>query len=1241
MKKKLVLLLSLLFTTSLVVAFLLKTPISKIQSVSSQQNAYIFTLDETNNSFLPTSTGSGQSNNSNSPRTTNNNPILFAYVNSYKYSTYAIRMYKNSGSLANVTPFTGLRSVTVNIPSGSVSIAFGSAYQNYDDPITVTNGVRYEVDSKPYFKITAGSSTAYIKSITVEYTCDGSSSLEPIMDHVHHGYHYLAKEPTKDNAGNLEFYACEECSYVSLTKEDDGQYVDTVLSYDLPSNHIAYVAPLFKLRNDLLRKPAQFAYPIAVNLEVPSTGYQADNTGASDASTIIQNALNYVSTLGGGTVYIASGKYLLNNKIVIPERVTLVGEFNGVNASDYGTVFLCNKSYSSSDSIGNNAQIYLASNAGINGFTFYYPNQNINNVTEYGNTIYAINNVAATLSNLFFINSYRGIAVNDSTEGMGELVNIENVYGTCLKEGIVGYAQSDVGYWNNINISPSYYENALSEYRCPNVAALYKYTRTHLTGLKLGDLDDFCFNKINIDNAEYGIYFPAECRRPLQAFWGILNDVHLTDCVTGIYAERLFSSGAALFTHSSLGKVINNGYEGRIKLAKCEYVELLGNGETMVEQGSETYEAAPTYNDSNTFSISNNLYYLDDLDDTGVTDVSGQMQQEINKCSLGGVIVLKNGTYRLDNPITVPANVMLTSFGNSFSRTNPHETKSELVKFISYSNDSCVKLSDFAGIQGIRIYNVYKDPDTAYTTLSASNTDPFVAVKAIGNNCFAINTETSYTFNGFDFTGPHNHFIKYCYGCAYDTLIKAGGSGKIISCLNNLNFLARSCLHDFAQANVTVLDKYYRFEDEEKDEPHDKAREITRSFTTMIKLVNSDELVLNNFSYGVRCLINSSNSTLLAINTSQDNLKDDSYVYIINGGSAKIVNSFRVFGNSFNLVSGSLEIYGRYDFTNRREKYYNSASSINDDPVPYNDGLVEDILTRCENTSGLSQASRNSSTKYEGSYSWRASSTSNPVVAYTFNNKDISSYIRHGYIRFYVYCANINNKGTQSMIELTSSGTCDSEEITINVLDQIKVTGWNEVVVKLSEMEHSGGTFNPASLNYFRFYVLNSNCYYYIDYISFFRAPTLTNQIVINDCESTYSTNGVSTSEFRVEGEYSWKANDSVNAVFACTFSAKDISSYISNGYLDFYLYVPHLSMLGDVVYAELTSSGNCDVAEITNSVKEYITEDGWNHVHMPLSNFWRGSDNGTFDPTSCNFFRLYTLNSTTNLYLDNVRLVK
>lgn len=1231
MKKKLFLLFSSLVALVIVMSLFFSAP-ADVLKTSSQQNAYSFVLDLSNFGFLPTSSGTGQSTESNSPKTNNGNPITISYSNAYRSGT-RIRLVKNSGYISNVTPFTGLKAVTVQIPSGTCSLYYGSSYGNYTGSIQVNSGVRYEINSLSFFKVLAGSSTPYINSITVEYLCDGTGELDPVTPHIHHGYHYLAKEPELLKAGNKEFYACSECQYVSLEK-DDGLYVDAVLTYELPKDHIAYIAP------QMLKQPSQFDHPIAINLQVPSTSYQADQTGTSDASNIIQSALNYVSSLGGGTLYVASGKYLLNNQIVIPNRVTLVGEFNGPNSSDYGTVFLCNKTHNGTSSIYNNAQIIVSSNAGINGITFYYPNQNVNSVVRYGHTIYAYNNMAATISNLLFINSYDGISVNDASEGAGELVNIENIYGTFLHSGITGYYQSDVGFWNNINISPSYYENALAEFRCSDQTALYKYTRENSIAMTLGDLDDFSLNKIYIDNAKIGIYFPTESNRPQQAFWGILNDVHLTNCLTGVYATRLFSGGGAVFTHSILGQIINVSNSGIIKLSKCSYDEILGHGETKIEYGSEDYEVAPTYDDSNDYNINYDIHYIDDLDTTGATDVSTQLQARLDECTGGGVIVLKNGTYRLDNPITVPSNSMLTSFANSFSRSLCNESSNELVKFLSYNSQNCVKLSSFAGINGIRIYNVYKDPDVAYNTLSVGSTDSFVAVKGIGNNSFAINSEVTYSYFGFDFTNVNNHYIKYCYGCAYDTFIKASGSGKILSSITNLNFLSRSSISLYAHANNETLEKYCDFEDSSKAALNDKVRDITRTYTTMIKLSGGDEFALHCFSYGIKTLIDTTNTQLLSINSSQDNLKDTSYSYIVNGGSVKIVNTLRVFGIAFNRISGHLEVYGRLDFNTTREAYYNSDNSTSDELEPSLSGLVEDVLNYCESTSGISGASRTSVRKYQGSYSLRASSKNSPAISYAFSNKDISSYMTTGYIRLYLYCSNIANKGEYAFVELTSGGTCDVDEITYHFENQIKVTGWNEILIKLSDLFAGPGTFNPSSLNYFRFYALNCNCDYYLDYISFFYKAESGSSILITDCESLDNSGAVSLSDFRMNGEHSYISNEYVNTTFVYFMPTTDIRTYMNGGFLSFYFYVSDIDKLGSVVQVELTSSGIWDNQEITCSVKEYINTEGWNQVFIPLNSFYKGSSND-FVPASCNFFRLYTLDSNSYFYLDDVRLIK
>ena len=1241
---------SLLFLTiALGVATFSITFSNKILPTQLEAGSYSLTLDSSNCDFVPrTRKASVTSDSTNSPTTSLGNQIIFKCTYAMKQSGYAMNLAStaaNSGSIANVTALTGLTSIIVNYTNGACQLSIGNSVDNYSNSLTIQSGVRYEFNSASHFKITAidtSVTSTSVTSIIANYLCDSQESLSPVMSHTHHGYHYLAKEPTTTAAGNKEFYACEECQYVSLVKEDNGTYVDTVLMCDLPSTHIAYLAPLYNLHNEYLRNVPQISHPIAVSMEIPNSTYSLDNTGVNDCSSVIQQAMNALKLQGGGTIYIPSGKYRLNSRIHIPNRVTLIGDFYGPDASDYGTVFLCYKAHDPSAAFYDDSQVHIESNAAINGFTFYYPNQNINSVVEYGYTISVYQNAAANLSNLFFINSYNGIAVNDmNASGCGgELCNIENVYGTCLKNGVIGYAQTDVGYWNNINISPSYYANALSEYQCANSTALYKYTRTNLIAFTLGDLDDYGFNHINVDNAETGIYFPVECYRSKQAFWGFLNDVNLTDCVNGIICRGTYSSGAAVFTHSSLGYIINTCDYGMLKLAKCRYDKILGDGKTVIETGSEAYEVAPTVDESNTYNIPNYLYYFDSFDKTGVTDISTALQTEINKITTGGIILLKNGTYRLDNPITIPDNTMLTSFGVSYTRSAYNEGSNELVKFISYSDDTCVKLGNYSGINGIRIYNAYKDPDTAYNKLSNNQTDSFVAVKGIGNNCFAINTEASYTFTCFDFSSVSNHYIKHCYGASYQTFIKAGSNGKIIGSLSNMSFLSRASVAALAQANTTALTKYALFESDSNQTNFEFVRTMLRTYTTMIVVNNStNELIFNCFAYGYKCLIESNNSTVLAVNTSIDYLLDDNYAYVINGGDVTVANTFRVFGKSFNRASGHLKMYGRFDFRLKREAFYDSSVSTDD---PYNTlpsgTLTVQNLSKCESTTGLSGATRNTTQKHSGTYSWRASNQVNPAIAYTFSAIDISSFFKRGYLRLYVYCANISKKGHTMTLELTSSGTCDDQEIFFDVSNQIKATGWNEVIVELSAGSKGSSTvFDRTACNYFRFYVLDSYCYYYIDDIDFLYEPDPSNAFTLNECENLTSVNGASLSDFSMYSDHSWRATDTINATFVYNFSSVNISSYT---YIQFYFYCPDLDALGSQMYIELTSSGTWDDQEITTRLDlNYVTRDGWNEIKIPISAMTSGSQT-SFDSTRCNFLRIFTLGSSCYLYVDHIQFL-
>jgi len=81
----------------------------------------------------------------------------------------------------------------------------------------------------------------------------------------------------------------------------------------------------------------------------------------------------------------------------------------------------------------------------------------------------------------------------------------------------------------------------------------------------------------------------------------------------------------------------------------------------------------------------------------------------------------------------------------------------------------------------------------------------------------------------------------------------------------------------------------------------------------------------------------------------------------------------------------------------------------------------------------------------------------------------------NGMMNIWVYCSDASkwNKLTDGQFEVCSGGTCDKEEINwplkphFNNID----TGWNQLKLKTSNANDSGGTLNFSAINYIRVYV--------------------------------------------------------------------------------------------------------------------------------------------------------------------------
>ena len=98
-----------------------------------------------------------------------------------------------------------------------------------------------------------------------------------------------------------------------------------------------------------------------------------------------------------------------------------------------------------------------------------------------------------------------------------------------------------------------------------------------------------------------------------------------------------------------------------------------------------------------------------------------------------------------------------------------------------------------------------------------------------------------------------------------------------------------------------------------------------------------------------------------------------------------------------------------------------------------------------------------------------------------------------------------------------------------------------------------------------------------------------------------------------------------------------DLSAY-RDGYVYFNVYIEDSSLLAGNAFFELSSSGTCDVNEISWGLGNSLFHDGWNEIMLRVSD---GSfTGGETDFTAVNYMRLYIFtNGNNTMRLDNIKI--
>ena len=333
--------------------------------------------------------------------------------------------------------------------------------------------------------------------------------------------------------------------------------------------------PTFKVVKSL--EPSQS--PIVASFNVMDFG--ASTKRSFNNAKPFQKALNAAGEIGGGVVYAPSGTYHFSANIVIPEGVTLAGDWKNpkTHPEIIGTVFAVHQSRG--DALGT-AFISMLSGTGIKNVSFWYPSQDINDITPYPFTVRQIHNSDlsrtserhtssinhnVTLENITFVNAYQGFQAGPENNCLHFL---HNIYGTPLRLGFYNHFCTDIGRIENLHFAPEYWihsglPKAPSEE--DEISKLRSWLLDNGVGLHIVRSDWEYVSFVTIRGYDVGMLVSrGEFHGGNAQFYAF----HVTECNTAVRFMKTNSIGYA-FAHSTLsgiqnGIALNRSFSGPILL---------------------------------------------------------------------------------------------------------------------------------------------------------------------------------------------------------------------------------------------------------------------------------------------------------------------------------------------------------------------------------------------------------------------------------------------------------------------------------------------------------------------------------------------------------------------------------------------------------------------------------------------------------------------------------------------------
>ena len=669
--------------------------------------------------------------------------------------------------------------------------------------------------------------------------------------------------------------------------------------------------------------------------------YYVDSTGQTDCTAGLQRALDDCARSGGGTVFLPAGRYLITGHLYIRPFVTLRGDWQDPDeGTDYGTVIVARPESTEEKTP---ALFDVGGSAGAVGLTVWYPDQSIDDVKPYPYTFYVNGKrdyMLHTLKNITLLNSYRGIGLcslcEEGVYQCHEMTTLENVKGTCLKEGLNSYNSADVDVYKTVSIENRYWTEAGEAYNAPPAEALKAYTRQNATGFVLGDLEWPEISDVRISDCAYGIHLKKGIR---VQFNGSFYRLDIRRCDYAFYAEEdsVWSRGANWGV--SVAESVLEGCKSAVcyqgdAVFELHNVKLLGK--MLVRNPQITSSAPICVPMDKTYQKPAPVLYTVEADRTGMTDASPMVREALAAAEqTGGVVYLPGGIYRFNGPVTVPAGVELRGASSVGTRDQSGETNGTLIlSFYGYGEEDAPLVTlagDGAGVNGLRFDYPLSAPEKEKEVRLASS--PCIAIKAEGN--YVVNSFVNLASVGVRCENGKNVFIKRLVGTSYLSMIRMENCENvwIEACLQNGNTVTRNGYHSL---DVPELQGRLR----ETDIFDVLFEPVLKQTSTYLDFENcADVTVFQTFIYGTKHYMRERDSSVLLVNIGCDGNNGSQPMLQLDGGSVKLLNSMRMEGRMYQIENRTdYRSYNSMLITGRCKEYSvmlnNSAFSLLPDDLP-------------------------------------------------------------------------------------------------------------------------------------------------------------------------------------------------------------------------------------------------------------------------------------------------------------------